>query len=127
MTEQIRKNLDDKAEPMILIGYHPTSAYKLYDPRMRKVVISKDVLIDETKGWNWEINVVDNGEGKVIVNLEDKQSEEDVPSCEEQLRRSQRERDKHHKHLEIMNCILIQQSLQKVLLCTLLYLLTQNH
>ena len=25
--EQIRKKLDDKAEPMILIGYHPTSAY----------------------------------------------------------------------------------------------------
>ena len=50
--EQNRKKLDDKAEPMILIGYHPTGAYKLYDPRMRKVVISRDVLIDETKGWN---------------------------------------------------------------------------
>ena len=55
-------------------------------------LISRDVLIDETKGWNWEINAVDNGERKVIVNLEDKQSEEDVPSCGEQLRRSQRER-----------------------------------
>ena len=40
-------------------------------------MISRDVLIDETKGWNWEINVVDNGERKVIVNLEDKQSEDD--------------------------------------------------
>ena len=48
--EQNRKKLDDKAEPMILIGYHPTSAYKLYDPRMRKVVISRYVLINETKG-----------------------------------------------------------------------------
>lgn len=90
--EQIRKKLDDKAEPMILIGYHPNGAYKLYDPRMRKIVISRDVLIDETNGQNWEINVADSGERKVIVNLEDKQSREDVPSCGEQLRRSQRER-----------------------------------
>jgi len=48
--EHIRKKLDGRAEPMILIGYHPTGAYKLYDPRMRKVVISRDVLINETKG-----------------------------------------------------------------------------
>ena len=49
-------------------------------------------MIDETKGWNWEINVANSGERKVIVNLEDKQSEEDVSSCGEQLTRSQRER-----------------------------------
>jgi len=90
--KQIRKKLDDKAEPMILIGYHPTGAYKLYDPRMWKAVISRDVLIDETKGWNWEINATDSCEIKVIMNLEDKQSEDDVPSCGEQLRRSQRKR-----------------------------------
>ena len=47
--EQNIKKLDDKAEPMILIGYHPTGAYKLYDPRMRKVVISKHVLKDNVK------------------------------------------------------------------------------
>ena len=45
--------------------------------------MNRDGLIDETKGWNWEINVVDNGERKVIVNLENKQSEEDVPPCGE--------------------------------------------
>jgi len=90
--EQIRKKLDDKDEPMILIGYHPTGVYKLYDPRMRKVVISRDVLIDETKGWNLEINAADNGERNVIVNLEDKQSKDGVPSSGEQPRRSQRGR-----------------------------------
>ena len=46
-------------------------------------MISRDVLIDETNGQNWEINVADSGERKVIVNLEDKQSEKDVPSCGE--------------------------------------------
>ena len=83
MPEQNRKKLDDKAEPMILIGYHPIGAYKLYDPRMRKVVISRDVLIDETKGWNWEINAADNGERNVIVNLEDKQSKDGVQGKKE--------------------------------------------
>ena len=48
--EQIRKKLDCKVEPMILIGYHLIGAYKLYDPRRKKVVISIYVLIDETKG-----------------------------------------------------------------------------
>jgi len=55
-------------------------------------VISRDVLIDERKSWNWEINVADSGERKVIVDLKDKQSEDDVPSCGKQLRRSQRKR-----------------------------------
>ena len=27
-----RSNLEDKSEIMILIGYHPTYAYKLYNP-----------------------------------------------------------------------------------------------
>jgi len=119
--EQIRKKLDDKAELMILIGYHPTGAYKLYHPKMRKVVISRDVLIDETKGWNWEINVADNGERKVIVNLRNK-----VKMMYHQVESNSechKEGDKYHKNSESMNCILIQQSLQKGILCTLLYLL----
>ena len=123
--KQNRKKLDDKAEPMILIGYHPIGAYKLYDPRIRKVVISRDVLIDETKGWNWEINVVDNGERKVIVNLVDKQSEEDVPSCREQLRRSQRERQVPQtlREYELYPDTAITGT---GILCTLFYLLNQN-
>jgi len=39
---------------MILIGYHPTGAYKLYDPERNKVIISRDVVIDERKEWSWK-------------------------------------------------------------------------
>ena len=39
-----------------------------------------------------EINAADNGERNVIVNLEDKQSKDGVPSSGEQPRRSQRGR-----------------------------------
>lgn len=48
------RKLDDRSEPMILLGYHPTGAYKLYDPRSQKIVISRDVLVDEANWWNWD-------------------------------------------------------------------------
>jgi hypothetical protein len=41
--------LDDKSEVMILVGYHNTGGYKLFDPVKRNIVISRDVLIDEVK------------------------------------------------------------------------------
>jgi hypothetical protein len=34
---------------MILIGYHPTGAYKLYDPVTNKVHISRDVIVNENE------------------------------------------------------------------------------
>lgn len=54
--EQLRKKLDDKAEQMVLLGYHSTGAYKLFDPRRNKVFFSRDVMVDESKSWNWELS-----------------------------------------------------------------------
>lgn len=51
--DEKRKKLDDKSEPLILIGYHPTGAYKLYDPVQKCIVISRDVIVDETATWTW--------------------------------------------------------------------------
>ena len=42
-----RKKLQDKSVPMILVGYHSTGAYRLYDPLTHKIFISRDVVIDE--------------------------------------------------------------------------------
>ena len=50
--EQVGKKLDDRSDPMIFIGYHPTGAYKLYDPKGKKIVISIYVIVDESKWWN---------------------------------------------------------------------------
>jgi len=52
--DERRKKLDDKSEPLILIGYHPTGAYKLYDPEKNLVVISRDVVVDEAASWDWK-------------------------------------------------------------------------
>jgi hypothetical protein len=45
----MRRKLDDKSQVMILVGYHSTGAYKLYDPKSKKFVFSKDVKFDESK------------------------------------------------------------------------------
>lgn len=46
---QLRKKMDDKGEVMILIGYHSTNGYKLFDVAKRKFKISLDVIVDEIK------------------------------------------------------------------------------
>nr|XP_004516931.1 uncharacterized protein LOC101510918 [Cicer arietinum] len=51
--DQLRRKLDDKGEQMVLMGYHATRGYKLYDPINRKIVINRDVLVDEIKEWKW--------------------------------------------------------------------------
>jgi len=39
---------------MILIGYHGTSAYRLFNPIKRKVEINTDMLVCENELWGWE-------------------------------------------------------------------------
>ena len=41
--------LDDKGEMVILIGYHSTSDYKLFDVENKRVVTIRDVVFDEIK------------------------------------------------------------------------------
>lgn len=40
---------------MVMIGYEKGSkAYKLYNPESGKVCVSRDVVFEENKGWNWD-------------------------------------------------------------------------
>ncbi|CAL8169495.1 unnamed protein product [Prunus armeniaca] len=46
--------LDDKGVKCVFIGVNEESkAYKLYGPITHKVIISRDVLFDEEKTWDW--------------------------------------------------------------------------
>ena len=38
----------------ILVSEPGSKAYRLYDPDTKKIVVSRDVIFDETKGWNWK-------------------------------------------------------------------------
>lgn len=53
VSEQLKRKLDDKSQAIILIGYHSTGAYKMYSPYDEKLVINRDVLVDESKWWNY--------------------------------------------------------------------------
>jgi hypothetical protein len=44
--DQLRRKLDDKLNQMILVlGYHSTEGYKLFDPVNKQMVISRDMII----------------------------------------------------------------------------------
>jgi hypothetical protein len=48
------KKLDDRSRRMIFVGYEPgLAAYRVYDPAMRRVHISRDVIFDEQAKWEW--------------------------------------------------------------------------
>jgi hypothetical protein len=51
-----RTKLEPKCIEGILVGFCEfTKAYRIYIPTLRKVVTSRDVIIDETKGYNGDI------------------------------------------------------------------------
>lgn len=40
-----RRKSDDRSKVMLLIGYHNTSAYKLYCPVTNTVKVNRDVIV----------------------------------------------------------------------------------
>lgn len=93
--EQLRQKLDDKGEQMILVGYHATGGYKLLDPRSKQVSMSRDVIFDELKEYEWKEDPISNTT-KVLVDsiipeeLSDTTDELPTRNTEGGTRRSQR-------------------------------------
>jgi transposase InsO family protein len=49
-----RKKLDGKSIKCVLLGVSEESkAYKLYEPAEKRIIVSRDVVFEETKSWNW--------------------------------------------------------------------------
>lgn len=49
-----RKKLDDRTRVLVHLGTKPGSkAYRLVDPLSKRIVVSRNVLFDEEKEWNW--------------------------------------------------------------------------
>ena len=45
--------LEDRTTPMVFLGYaEGTKAYRLYDPRKNKVLVSHGVVFDEKAAWD---------------------------------------------------------------------------
>jgi len=50
-----RAKLDDKSLACVLLGVSEESkAYRLYDPASQMIIVSRDVVFEEDKGWNWD-------------------------------------------------------------------------
>src|ERR1044072_9292365 len=49
--DQRRKNLDEKSQVMIFVGYNPTGSYRLYTPKTHQIIFSRDVQFDEHRIW----------------------------------------------------------------------------
>lgn len=53
--ENIQK-LDDRSVKMVYLGTEPGSkAHRLYDPVTGRLNVSRDVIFEEKKGWNWGV------------------------------------------------------------------------
>lgn len=72
--DERRKKLYDRSETLILVGYHPIGAYKLYDLEKKQVVINRDVLVDEAVTFDWV--KVEAGYAVVSSWLEEKKSDD---------------------------------------------------
>jgi len=49
-----RTKLDDKSEKCIFVGYGDRRmGYKLYNPITKKIIMSRDVIFEEDKTWQW--------------------------------------------------------------------------
>jgi hypothetical protein len=53
--DQRRTKLDDKSKKYVFIGYdEKTKAFKLFDTIEKKVVVSRDVQVNEESAWDWK-------------------------------------------------------------------------
>jgi hypothetical protein len=49
------KKLDDRSKQLVYFGVEEGSkAYRMYDPENNRIVVSRDVVFEEKKMWNWE-------------------------------------------------------------------------
>ena len=65
------KKLDDRSRMLVHLGTEPGSkAYRMLNPETRKIIVSRDVIFDESKGWNWNEISTEGGE-EFVVSLGD--------------------------------------------------------
>ena len=58
--------LSDRSTPMVFVGYEAgTKGYRVFDPVSRKLHISRDVIFEEGRAWDWKkqtgVDSVDSG------------------------------------------------------------------
>jgi len=52
---------------MVLVGYHPTGAYRLCNPVTKEICISRDVVVNEEESWDWTTQNNSRNQGVSVV------------------------------------------------------------
>lgn len=87
--EAKRTKLDDKSCKCIFLGVSEESkAYRMYNPTSKKIMVSRDVVFEETRNWDWGRNGVETEDSAPIVltwenDGDDTLGEEDVLNGED--------------------------------------------
>ncbi|MCH80264.1 hypothetical protein A2U01_0001030 [Trifolium medium] len=67
-----RKKLDNKSIKCVHLGISDESkAYKLYNPVDKRIIISRDVVFDESKAWNWDNKRKESDGNEVLFDSEE--------------------------------------------------------
>ncbi|KAJ6715423.1 hypothetical protein OIU85_026875 [Salix viminalis] len=57
----LRHKFDEKSEKGVFVGYGSCEkGYRVYNLLTKKIVLSRDVIFDEDKSWNWKTNQVES-------------------------------------------------------------------
>ena len=55
-TKPYIKKLDDRSQKMVCFGVEDgTKAHRLYDPQHEKIYVSRDIIFEEEKKWDWSV------------------------------------------------------------------------
>ena len=77
MLDSKRTKLDDKSLSCVLLGVSEES--RLYDPTSQRIIISRDVVFEEDKSWDWDKTY----EESIMCDLEWGDQEEAADVCDE--------------------------------------------
>ncbi|KAL6319939.1 hypothetical protein AAG906_037015 [Vitis piasezkii] len=65
--EEMRTKLDNRSITYVLLGVSEESkGYRLFDPIAKRVVVSRDVIFEEEKQWDWDVSY----EEQMVADLE---------------------------------------------------------
>lgn len=78
--EHVRK-LDDRSKRMVYLGKEPGSkAHRVFDPTTGCLNVSRDVVFELGKGWDWNVNTVTRRQENGSFVLFDKQEDAHLES-----------------------------------------------
>ena len=65
--EARKTKLDNRSITCVLLGVSEESkGYRLFDPVTKKIVVSRDVIFEEEKQWDWDVSY----DKQIVVDLE---------------------------------------------------------